>query len=318
MRDRITDIASLATERSILLECVGKGANLLTRVAEVSNRPRFRNLISQNELGLFRNPASRKTVIADMELLTEFRRCKLSIPSFLEAGPRAELRFDPHTVRAGIVTTGGLAPGLHCVIHSIVKRHCQTYLIGTAEGKIFGVHNSFEGLSNLADNLEELDTGTTEEWLDQGGSKLGIVRYYPKNAQGKTLIGKDAIKKMAFEITKNLQTNRIDILYVIGGDGSLKTAHEIAVLNPERSIIGIPKTMDNDVLWVWKSFGFDTAVEQATRVINTLRSEAEATRRICLIELFVLIQSPHILPAKVTIYNFCKVMCIHALVCRIR
>ncbi|PYU36802.1 MAG: ATP-dependent 6-phosphofructokinase, partial [Acidobacteria bacterium] len=52
------------------------------------------------------------------------------------------------------------------------------------------------------------------------------------------------------------------------------------------SIVGIPKTMDNDVLWVWQSFGFDTAVEQATRVINTLRTEAEAARRICLIELF--------------------------------
>jgi 6-phosphofructokinase 1 len=221
-----------------------------------------------------------------MELLARFRRKNLDIPSFLEAGPRARLRFDPHIVRAAIVTTGGLAPGLHCVIHSIVKRHCQTYRIGTAEGKIFGVHNSFEGLSNLADNLVELDTGTTEEWLDQGGAKLGVVRYYPKNARGKTLIGKPAIKQLAAQITKNLQTNRIDILYVIGGDGSLKTAHEIAMMNPERSIVGIPKTMDNDVLWVWKSFGFDTAVEQATKVINTLRSEAEATRRICLIELF--------------------------------
>jgi 6-phosphofructokinase 1 len=80
--------------------------------------------------------------------------------------------------------------------------------------------------------------------------------------------------------------SRRDILYVIGGDGSLKTAHEIAVRNPTRSVVGLPKTMDNDVLWVWQSFGFDTAVEQATRVINTLHSEAEATRRICVVELF--------------------------------
>ena len=67
---------------------------------------------------------------------------------------------------------------------------------------------------------------------------------------------------------------------------SLKVAHEIVLQNKTRSIIGIPKTMDNDVLWVWQSFGFDTAVEQATRVINTLHSDAEATRRICIIELF--------------------------------
>jgi 6-phosphofructokinase 1 len=216
-----------------------------------------------------------------MELLEKFRGKKLTVPSFLEAGPRANLRFDPHTVRAAVVTTGGVAPGLHCVIHSIVKRHCDTYSIGKNRGRIFGVYNSFEGLCSLANNLEELSTARTEDWLDQGGSKLGSVRYYP---DGK--IGEEAIREMANIITKNLQRNRIDILYVIGGDGSLKTAHEIAVRNPTRSVIGIPKTMDNDVLWVWQSFGFDTAVEQATRVINTLRSEAEATRRICLIQLF--------------------------------
>jgi 6-phosphofructokinase 1 len=99
-------------------------------------------------------------------------------------------------------------------------------------------------------------------------------------------MGGEAIRKIAEEVTRNLQTNRIDILYVIGGDGSLKTAYEIALQNPTRSVIAIPKTMDNDVLWVWQSFGFDTAVEQAVRVVNTLRSEAEATRRICVIELF--------------------------------
>jgi len=216
-----------------------------------------------------------------MEMLGRFQDKQLTVPSFLEAGPRSELRFDPHTVRAAVVTTGGLAPGLHCVIHSIVKRHCDAYSIGVARGRIFGVYNSFEGLSSLADNLVELNPKMTEEWLDQGGSNLGIVRFYPG---GK--MGGEAIRKIAEEVTRNLQTNRIDILYVIGGDGSLKTAYEIALQNPTRSVIAIPKTMDNDVLWVWQSFGFDTAVEQAVRVVNTLRSEAEATRRICVIELF--------------------------------
>lgn len=121
----------------------------------------------------------------------------------------------------------------------------------------------------------------TENWLDQGGSKLGSVRYLHNDKKGD-----EAIAEMADIITKNLQTNRIDILYVIGGDGSIRVAHEIAVRNSTRSIVAIPKTMDNDILWVWRAFGFDTAVEQATRVINTLKGEAEATRRIALIELF--------------------------------
>jgi 6-phosphofructokinase 1 len=78
----------------------------------------------------------------------------------------------------------------------------------------------------------------------------------------------------------------INILYVIGGDGSLSTAHEIAKKATNVSVVGIPKTMDNDVMWVWESFGFKTTVEKATEIINTLNSEAESSRRICLIELF--------------------------------
>jgi len=285
-RERITNIANLASERLILLDCVDKGLSFQTDVTEVQDRPTSPNNIPQDKLGLFRRRGSRKAVIADMELLARFQDKKLTVPSFLEAGPRAELRFDPHDVRAAVVTTGGVAPGLHCVIHSVVKRHCDTYSIGSSRGRIFGVYNSFQGLCTLADSLVELTTAMTEGWLDQGGSKLGIVRYYPKDETGKDISGDAAIRKMADEITLQLQTNRIDILYVIGGDGSLKTAHEIAVRNPTRSVVGIPKTMDNDVLWVWQSFGFDTAVEQATRVINTLHSEAEATRRICVVELF--------------------------------
>jgi 6-phosphofructokinase 1 len=286
-RERIVDSINLASERLILLEHLEKGHNLITEVKEVEDRPTLlQNSNMQNKLGLFRKRESRKAVIADMELLAKFQEKNLSIPSFVEAGPRENLRFDVHDVRAAVVTTGGLAPGLHCVLHSIVKRHCDTYSIGAARGRIFGVYNSFEGLCNLADNLVELTPSMTEEWLDQGGSKLGIVRYYPESKIGEEIKGNKAIEKIAENITENLLTNRIDILYVIGGDGSLKTAHEIALRNPTRSVIGIPKTMDNDVLWVWQSFGFDTAVEQATRVINTLHSEAEATRRICLIELF--------------------------------
>jgi 6-phosphofructokinase 1 len=280
-KPRIPNMVNLASERMILLDHVDKGRNFQTEVTEVQERSTLlQSTDMQHKLGLFRKRDSRKAVIADMELLAKFRDKKLTVPSFLEAGPRAELRFDPHNVRAGVVTTGGLAPGLHCVIHSIVKRHCDTYSIGSAQGRIFGVYNSFEGMSRLADNLVKLTPAMTEDWLDHGGSKLGIVRYYPLDDAGREMRGEDGIQKIADAVTKNLETNRIDILYVIGGDGSLRTAHEIAVRNPRRSVIGVPKTMDNDVLWVWQSFGFDTAVEQATRVINTLRSEAEATRRI--------------------------------------
>ena len=220
-------------------------------------------------------------VLADIKSLEDWKQKGLEVPSFLEAGPRRQLRFDPHDVHAAIVTTGGLAPGLHCVIHSIVKRHHHTY--GVSKGRVYGVYNSFKGMRDLEHNLIELHPKMTEEWLDQGGSKLGIVRDYSEDEKKEP---DEAIAEMAEDITSNLQANHIDLLYVLGGDGSMRVAHQIAERNPMRSIIGIPKTMDNDILWVWQSFGFDTAVKQATQVINTLRNEAEATRRVGLIQLF--------------------------------
>ncbi len=280
MSERQIDVGRITSERQRLRDCLNDGLALNTHVPTVTNHGVFPNTINEDEIGVYRPHTARKTVIADVEQLSAFQEKGIELPSFLEAGPRSELKFDPHKVRAVITTTGGLAPGLHCVIHAIVKRHCATY--GPSSG-IFGVYNSFRGLCNLADNLVPLNTTITEEWLDQGGSHLGIVRYLHDTEEGE-----DPIKAMAEVISDNLQYNNIDILYVIGGDGSLRVVHELAKQekNLTRSIVGIPKTMDNDILWVWQSFGYDTAVEQATRAINTLRSEAEGTRRICLIELF--------------------------------
>jgi 6-phosphofructokinase 1 len=284
------DLTRVTTERSILDHHFDEGNELQTKVKEVKGRDIFKQPYErQNELGLFRAPNARKAVIADVGFLENWKQKELEVPSFLEAGPRRDLRFDPSGVRRGvhaaIVTAGGLAPGLHCVIHSIVKRHCHTYRI--ANGKIYGVYNSFKGLCNLEHNLIELDPEKTEEWLDQGGCKLGIVRHrLEEEDKEKKKTPDEAIAEMADIITQNLQSNHIDILYVLGGDGTMRVAHQIAERNPTRSVIGVPKTMDNDILWVWQSFGFNTAVKQATQVINTLRNEAEATRRVGLIQLF--------------------------------
>jgi len=279
-QSRIVDLSRLTSERVILQKHAQDAREFSTEVPTIRGTRTYPNEVGEEKLGLFRPVTARKAVIADMDMLHNFEQKSLKIPSFLEAGPRAELRHNPHSVRAAIVTTGGLAPGLHCVIHSIVKRH-NTYSLTREQGKVLGVYDSFRGLCNFAYSHVELDSATTEAWLDEGGSKLGVVRYFHGNKKDKA-----AITEMVNEISRNLENNHINILYVIGGDGSLRIAHKLAEANPERSIVGIPKTMDNDVLWVWQSFGFDTAVEQATRVINTLRTEAEAARRICLIELF--------------------------------
>jgi 6-phosphofructokinase 1 len=276
---RIPDVGRITSERQILEHAAAGLRSFETDVRLVNKERRDKNVAGEQRLGLFRGHTERKAVIGDVDLLGRFHSQDLEVPSFLEAGPRAVLRHDPQSVRAAIVTTGGLAPGLHCVIHSIVKRHFETYKI--AGGKIFGVYDSFRGLCSLADNLVELNPIMTEDWLDQGGSQLGSVRYYHNDRSDP-----ESISEMVTIINKNLRHNLINILYVIGGDGSMKVAHQIAAKNQKCSLVGIPKTMDNDILWVWQSFGFATAVEWATQVINTLHCEAESTRRIGLIELF--------------------------------
>jgi 6-phosphofructokinase 1 len=283
MEGRIKKINCITNERKILLNQIERGGTFETDVPLIIGAKVLPNAAGDDRLGSFRAPTARKSTCADGELLRAFRERNVEVPAFLAAGPRAELRHNPQKIRAAIVTTGGLAPGMHSVIHSIVKRHCEIYSIDKTNGEIFGVYDSFKGLSNnLADNLVALEPSVTEEWLDHGGSMLGMVRYYGEGGPDRD----GALASMVQKISANLQNNDIDILYIIGGDGSLKVAHQLALANPTRSIVGIPKTMDNDILWVERSFGFDTAVEQAADIVNTMHTEAMSTRRICLIELF--------------------------------
>lgn len=209
-----------------------------------------------------------------------FHEKGLGLPTFLEAGPRAELRFDPTSVKSAILTAGGVAPGLNSVVHSIVKRHTHTYKgRQTQDSGVFGIFDSFKGLSRSPIDMKSLRPEETEEWLERGGSELGNLR---------TNKDHDKLSVLVQRCAENLRHRGVKILYVIGGDGSQKIAHEIATYgaDPDLCVVGIPKTMDNDLVWVWQSFGFNTAVERATDVINTLNSEASSTRRVCVIELF--------------------------------
>jgi 6-phosphofructokinase 1 len=241
----------------------------------------FPNHCDQRNVGKFRDPNDKRVVTTDWNIMERYKKPEL--PRFLVAGPRRHLAFDPKTVQAAVVTTGGSAPGLNCVIHSIVKRHHATYELPRTL-PIKGVHDSFRGMCNLQGYMRPLNDTKTEQWLERGGSMLGMRRYHDF-----------ARTELAQRVVQELYNHKIDILYVIGGGGSLSTAHEIANVAIRKSkqrggrricVVGIPKTMDNDVMWVSESFGFKTAVEKATDIINTLNAEAETSRRLCLIELF--------------------------------
>jgi 6-phosphofructokinase 1 len=265
---------NLSSERKRLREYLDSNTFSFPEVRRILN-PKFDNPVDPNKICPFREEDDRKSVTADMKIINDFLRKYGRIPSFPEAGPRKKLVFDPESVKVAIATTGGLAPGLNSTVHNIVKRHWETYRISYAKGGcIYGIIDGFKGLyQNTLGSFPRLEPKETEKWLGKGGSVLGNVRTSYN------------INDLTERIVEKLR-NKINILYIIGGDGSLYTAHEIAKKTDEMIVAGIPKTMDNDLQWIWYSFGFETAVQKATEVLNDMHVEAESTRRIGIVELF--------------------------------
>jgi 6-phosphofructokinase 1 len=180
-------------------------------------------------------------------------------PSFEQAGPRQHLFFNPTQTVIGLLTCGGLCPGLNDVIRSIVMTASYTYGIK----QIYGFRYGYAGL-NAARKLEplELTPSSVEDIHNHGGTILGSSR------------GPQPIEAML----ETLQRFKINILFCIGGDGTLRGASALAKAALERNlniaVIGVPKTIDNDLMWLERSFGFATAVEEATRSLAAAHAEA--------------------------------------------
>ncbi len=268
----LTSISRGAGER---LKAWALRGDLPTEVARLGPAT-FPNPEPESRVGTFRSPDSRRAVLADMDFIMSFVNEGKPVPSLLEAGPRKHLYFNPATVRAAIVTSGGVAPGLNRVVHSIVNRHCQTYgLDSSQDGAVFGVFDGMAGLAERPVDMVKLTPDDTIKWFNDGGSFLGSRREYRFDKAG-----------MAKKVAENIRSAGIQVLYIIGGDGSLSTAEKFYPLVPETSVIGLPKTMDNDIPWVGQSFGFSTSVDKAAEVISAMHTEASATRRVGVVELF--------------------------------
>lgn len=283
--NRQIDLGRGTSEFSMLEEYATGSRALNTTLAHVEDSPTriINNPIAEAQIGRYRPATASKNITGDTELIEIMHANNKSVPFFCEAGPRRSLSFDPKSVKAAILTAGGIAPGLHSVIHAIVQRHRKVYKMNKDEGgKLYGIPDGFLGFCRNGQHFEELTPDITAEWLSLGGSQLGSVRHFGNREKHPDTTRRE----LAEQVATRLRQEEIDILYVLGGDGSMRVAHEVAKLVKDKSIACVPKTMDNDVLWVSESFGFATAVEEATRVINTLHREAESTRRICIIELF--------------------------------
>ena len=184
-------------------------------------------------------------------------------PAFELAGPRDKVFFDPRTVRCGIVTCGGLAPGLNNVVRGIVLELWSGYGVR----QIFGFRFGYEGLIARFGHVPMMLTPDSVAHIHhEGGTVLGTSRGSQEPA----------------EIVDNLEANGIGILFVIGGDGTMKGAMRVAEEIGNRGlrigVIGVPKTIDNDVPYIDRSFGFVSAYSAAVDVIRSARVEAMAAR----------------------------------------
>jgi 6-phosphofructokinase 1 len=184
-------------------------------------------------------------------------------PSMEVAGPRDKISFDPLRLACGIVTCGGICPGLNDVIRSIVLSLYHHYGVR----KVYGFRFGYEGLvPRYGHKPLELLPDAVVRIHEMGGTILGSSRGSQDPA----------------EMVKYLEELKIGILFAIGGDGTLRGAQKIAEEAARRglpmSVIGIPKTIDNDISFVQSTFGFETAVTEARRATYAANTEAEAAQ----------------------------------------
>jgi 6-phosphofructokinase 1 len=184
-------------------------------------------------------------------------------PAMEAAGPRQLLFFDPAKLACGIVTCGGLCPGLNDVIRAIVRSLHLHYGVKTVYGFRFG----YEGLvQRIGHEPLELTPESVHRIHESGGSILGSSRGPQDPA----------------EMVDYLNELGVGVLFAIGGDGTLRGAQKISEEAARRGltvgVIGIPKTIDNDVSFVQRTFGFETAVTEARRATDAANAEAEAAR----------------------------------------
>jgi 6-phosphofructokinase 1 len=231
------------------------------------------NLSQTEGDGLFEYVTDEDRVVYDTTL-QNYVKCREQgeLPiSFEKAGPRQQIFFEPAKTKVAIVTCGGLCPGLNNVIRSLVLTLWQRYGVK----RIVGVQYGYEGfIAKFNHPLVDL----TPEMVDK------------IHTEGGTILGSSRGEQNVSEIVDALEVMNVNILFCIGGDGTLRGAQaiteEIAKRGLKIAVGGIPKTIDNDISMIDRSFGFETACSIATEIIYSGHNEAHgAYNGIALIKL---------------------------------
>ena len=215
------------------------------------------------------SPITDQTFVSDAETVSYFTDVAQiksyidrgeDVPAFEHAGPRQMIYHNPAWCRAAILTAGGLCPGLNEVIKFLTLSLYRDYGVHD----IYGIRYGYRGL-NPARNLApvRLTPEVVDDIHDKGGSILGSSR----GAEDTGLIV-DSLKRLG-----------VNLLFCIGGDGTLRAAHDLAMAALKRDlnicVIGIPKTIDNDICYIDKTFGFETAVYATNPMITVAHNEAK-------------------------------------------
>ncbi len=180
--------------------------------------------------------------------------------SFEKAGPREHIYFEPARTVAAIVTCGGLCPGLNNVIRSVFLQLHHNYGVKN----VLGIRYGYRGLNPTHGTAPvRLTTELVESIHKLGGTVLGTSRG-PEEPR---------------VVVDFLESQGVNLLFTVGGDGTQRGAHAIACEIQQRglplAVIGIPKTIDNDLPYVWESFGYKTALEKAREVLDCAHAEAK-------------------------------------------
>ena len=219
--------------------------------AKITSPIRKANFISDN---------ARIVHAAESSEITELVKSGAPLPSFELAGPREKIFHDPSWCKAAILTAGGLCPGLNNVIKGLTR----TLNLQKNVPMVYGIKYGYRGLiPSFHLQPEILTEDSVDDIHESGGSVLGSSRG----------------RQDEDEMVDTLVRMNINMLFCIGGDGTLRCAHDVANVIKRRklsiSVVCIPKTIDNDVCFIDKSFGFETAVYATNSVITAANNEAK-------------------------------------------
>lgn len=179
--------------------------------------------------------------------------------------------------RIGILTGGGDAPGLNAVIRSVVKTALNVY-----GSKVIGIYDGFDGLYETGKTIE-LTRTEVRGILPRGGTILGTANRGNPFARLVVTEGEEVVLDVSDEVLEKIDALQLDTLIVVGGDGTLHISYEL--FQEGCPVVGVPKTIDNDIGGTDLTFGFDTAVSTATDAIDKLHTTAESHHRVMVLEL---------------------------------